>query len=58
MLRVYNYMVCGLLLTGILAVVVAQASVVTNEAGQVVAQLVGGCRAVEQAPDHAGERVE
>ena len=37
MLRVYNYMVCGLLLTGILAVVVAQASVVTNDAGQIVA---------------------
>ena len=36
MLRVYNYMVCGLLLTGILAVVVAQASVVTNDAGQIV----------------------
>ena len=36
MLRVYNYMVCGLLLTGILAVLVAQASVVTNEAGQIV----------------------
>ena len=37
MLRVYNYMVCGLLLTGILAIVVAQASVVTNDAGQMVA---------------------
>ncbi|MEE2720620.1 MAG: Bax inhibitor-1/YccA family protein [Pseudomonadota bacterium] len=36
MLRVYNYMVCGLLLTGILAVVVAQFSVVTNDAGQIV----------------------
>jgi hypothetical protein len=36
MLRVYNYMVCGLLLTGILAVVVAQMSVVTNDAGQIV----------------------
>ena len=36
MLRVYNYMVCGLLLTGILAVVVAQMSVVSNDAGQIV----------------------
>ena len=36
MLRVYNYMVCGLLLTGILAVLVAQASVITNDAGQIV----------------------
>ena len=36
MLRVYNYMVCGLLLTGILAVLVAQFSVVTNDAGQIV----------------------
>ena len=36
MLRVYNYMVCGLLLTGILAVIVAQASVLTNDAGQII----------------------
>jgi FtsH-binding integral membrane protein len=37
MLRVYNYMASGLALTGIFAVIVAQMSIVTNEAGQVVA---------------------
>ncbi len=37
MLRVYNYMASGLALTGILAVVVAQMSMVTNDAGQVTA---------------------
>ncbi|MEC7489341.1 MAG: Bax inhibitor-1/YccA family protein [Pseudomonadota bacterium] len=37
MLRVYNYMASGLALTGIFAVVIAQMSVITNEAGQIVA---------------------
>ena len=37
MLRVYNYMASGLALTGIFAVVIAQMSVITNEAGQMVA---------------------
>ena len=36
MLRVYNYMASGLALTGIFAVLVAQMSMVTNEAGQLV----------------------
>jgi FtsH-binding integral membrane protein len=34
MLRVYNYMASGLALTGIFAVVIAQMSMVTNDAGQ------------------------
>ncbi|MGB0631042.1 MAG: Bax inhibitor-1/YccA family protein [Alphaproteobacteria bacterium] len=37
MLRVYNYMASGLALTGIFAIVIAQMSVVTNDAGQIVA---------------------
>ena len=37
MLRVYNYMASGLALTGIFAIVIAQLSVVTNDAGQIVA---------------------
>ena len=37
MLRVYNYMASGLALTGIFAIVIAQLSVVTNDAGQMVA---------------------
>ena len=37
MLRVYNYMASGLALTGIFAVVIAQMSVITNEAGQMFA---------------------
>ncbi|MEX2453665.1 MAG: Bax inhibitor-1/YccA family protein [Rhodospirillaceae bacterium] len=37
MLRVYNYMASGLALTGIFAVIVAQMSIVTNDAGQIVA---------------------
>ena len=37
MLRVYNYMASGLALTGIFAVVIAQMSVVTNDAGQITA---------------------
>ena len=36
MLRVYNYMASGLALTGIFAVLVAQMSIVTNDAGQIV----------------------
>ena len=36
MLRVYNYMASGLALTGIFAVVIAQMSIVTNDAGQIV----------------------
>ncbi|MDA0991692.1 MAG: Bax inhibitor-1/YccA family protein [Verrucomicrobia bacterium] len=36
MLRVYNYMASGLALTGIVALVIAQMSVVTGEAGQIV----------------------
>ena len=36
MLRVYNYMASGLALTGIFAVIVAQMSAVTNDAGQIV----------------------
>lgn len=36
MLRVYNYMASGLALTGIFAIVIAQMSVITNEAGQIV----------------------
>ena len=36
MLRVYNYMASGLALTGIFAVVIAQMSVITNDAGQIV----------------------
>ena len=36
MLRVYNYMASGLALTGIFAVLIAQMSIVTNEAGQIV----------------------
>ncbi|MBC6438983.1 MAG: Bax inhibitor-1/YccA family protein [Rhodospirillales bacterium] len=36
MLRVYNYMGVGLAITGILAFVTAQLSVVTNDAGQIV----------------------
>jgi FtsH-binding integral membrane protein len=37
MLRVYNYMASALALTGIFAILVAQMSFVTNEAGQLVA---------------------
>ena len=37
MLKVYNYMGLGLLITGVVAYVVAQFSIVTNDAGQVVA---------------------
>lgn len=37
MLQVYNYMGLGLLITGVVAFVVAQFSTVTNEAGQIVA---------------------
>ena len=37
MLRVYNYMASGLALTGIFAIVIAQLSVVTNDASQIVA---------------------
>ena len=37
MLRVYNYMASGLALTGIFAIVIAQLSVVTNDADQIVA---------------------
>ena len=36
MLRVYNYMASGLALTGIFAILIAQMSVVTNEAGQII----------------------
>ncbi len=36
MLRVYNYMASGVALTGIFAVVIAQMSFVTNDAGQTV----------------------
>ena len=36
MLRVYNYMASGLALTGIFAVIVAQMSTVTNDAGQII----------------------
>jgi FtsH-binding integral membrane protein len=36
MLRVYNYMASGLALTGIFAVVIAQMSMVMNDAGQIV----------------------
>lgn len=36
MLRVYNYMASGLALTGIVALVIAQMSVVTGEGGQIV----------------------
>lgn len=36
MLRVYNYMTSGLALTGLVAYVISQMAVVTNEAGQVV----------------------
>ncbi|MPY68825.1 MAG: BAX inhibitor (BI)-1/YccA family protein [Alphaproteobacteria bacterium] len=36
MLRVYNYMASGLALTGIMAVVIAQMSMVVNDAGQLV----------------------
>ena len=37
MLRVYNYMASGLALTGIIAYITANASVVMNEAGQITA---------------------
>ncbi|MDA1072230.1 MAG: Bax inhibitor-1/YccA family protein [Proteobacteria bacterium] len=37
MLKVYNYMGLGLLITGVVAFVVAQLSIVTNEAGDIVA---------------------
>jgi len=37
MLRVYNYMASGLALTGIVAYITANASVVMNEAGQIIA---------------------
>ncbi len=37
MLRVYNYMASGLALTGIVAYITADASVVMNEAGQIIA---------------------
>ena len=40
MLRVYNYMASGSALTGIFAIVIAQLSVVTNDAGQIVAPTV------------------
>ena len=36
MLRVYNYMASGLALTGIFAIVIAQMSMVTNDAGQLI----------------------
>ena len=36
MLRVYNYMASGLALTGVVAVLVAQMSIVTGDAGQIV----------------------
>ena len=36
MLKVYNYMGLGLVITGLVAFFVAQASIVTNEAGQIV----------------------
>ena len=36
MLRVYNYMASGVALTGIIAVVIAQMAMVTNDAGQIV----------------------
>ena len=37
MLSVYNYMASGLALTGIVAYITANASVVMNEAGQIIA---------------------
>ena len=37
MLRVYNYMASGLALTGIIAYITANASVVMNDAGQIIA---------------------
>ena len=37
MLRVYNYMASGLALTGIVAYITADASVIMNEYGQIVA---------------------
>ncbi|MCH8900387.1 MAG: hypothetical protein IH942_07860 [Acidobacteria bacterium] len=37
MLQVYNYMASGLALTGIVAYITANASVVMNEAGQIIA---------------------
>ena len=36
MLKVYNYMTTGLLLTGIVAYFFAKASIITNEMGQIV----------------------
>ncbi|MEQ9350070.1 MAG: Bax inhibitor-1 family protein, partial [Alphaproteobacteria bacterium] len=37
MLRVYNYMTAGLAITGLTAFVIAQMSIVTNQAGDIVA---------------------
>jgi len=36
MLRVYNYMASGLALTGIFAIIIAQMSFITNDAGQLI----------------------
>ena len=37
MLKVYNYMATGILLTGIIALITFKMSVVTNDAGSIVA---------------------